>query len=56
MANPGKHIHSVANKNDTFTVEGINADLRHYRPESEMPFGLADFLGAQVSAPSPKKS
>jgi len=29
---PGKHIRNVANKNDTFTVEGINADLRHYIP------------------------
>jgi hypothetical protein len=22
----------VSNKNDTFTVEGVNADLRHYIP------------------------
>jgi IS1 family transposase len=29
---PGKHIRNVSNKNDTFTVEGINADLRHYIP------------------------
>ena len=29
---PGQHIRNVANKNDTFTVEGINADLRHYIP------------------------
>jgi len=29
---PGKHIRNVANKDDTFTVEGINADLRHYIP------------------------
>ena len=29
---PGKHIRNVHNKNDTFTVEGINADLRHYIP------------------------
>ena len=29
---PGKHIRNVNNKNDTFTVEGINADLRHYIP------------------------
>jgi len=29
---PGKHIRNVKNKNDTFTVEGINADLRHYIP------------------------
>jgi len=26
---PGKHIYNVCNKNDTFTVEGVNADLRH---------------------------
>ena len=29
---PGKHIYNVHNKNDTFTVEGVNADLRHYIP------------------------
>ena len=29
---PGKHIRNVRNKNDTFTVEGINADIRHYIP------------------------
>ncbi len=29
---PGKHIYNIRNKNDTFTVEGINADLRHYIP------------------------
>ena len=29
---PGRHIRNVHNKNDTFTVEGINADLRHYIP------------------------
>ena len=29
---PGKHIRNVSNKNNTFTVEGINADLRHYIP------------------------
>jgi len=27
---PGKHIYNVHNKNDTFTVEGVIADLRHY--------------------------
>ena len=27
---PGKHIFNIHNKNDTFTVEGVNADLRHY--------------------------
>ena len=32
LAYPGKHIHNISNKNDTFTVEGINADLRHYIP------------------------
>lgn len=29
---PGKHIRNISNKNDTYTVEGINADLRHYIP------------------------
>ena len=29
---PGKHIINIHNKNDTFTVEGVNADLRHYIP------------------------
>jgi len=29
---PGKHIRNIQNKSDTFTVEGINADLRHYIP------------------------
>ena len=29
---PGKHIRNVRNKSDTYTVEGINADLRHYIP------------------------
>lgn len=29
---PGEHIRNVRNKNDTFTVEGINADMRHYIP------------------------
>ena len=29
---PGKHIRNVRNENDTFTVEGVNADLRHYIP------------------------
>ena len=29
---PGKHIRNVHNKSDTFTVEGVNADLRHYIP------------------------
>ncbi len=29
---PGQHIRNVRNKKDTFTVEGINADLRHYLP------------------------
>ena len=27
---PGKHIFNVHNKSDTFTVEGVNADLWHY--------------------------
>ena len=29
---PGKHIFNVHNKSDTFTVESVNADLRHYIP------------------------
>lgn len=29
---PGRHIRNVRNKNDTFIVEGINADIRHYIP------------------------
>jgi IS1 family transposase len=29
---PGRHIRNVRNKDDTFTVEGVNADLRHYIP------------------------
>ena len=29
---PGKHIFNVHNKKDTFTVESVNADLRHYIP------------------------
>jgi len=28
----GNHIRNVANKNGAFTVEGINADLRHHMP------------------------
>ena len=28
----GEHIRSIRDKKDTFTVEGINADLRHYIP------------------------
>jgi len=29
---PGQHIRNVNNKKDTFTVEGVNADLRHFIP------------------------
>ena len=29
---PGQYVRNVHNKNDTFTVEGVNADLRHYIP------------------------
>ena len=29
---PGKHIRNTHDKSDTFTVEGVNADLRHYIP------------------------
>jgi IS1 family transposase len=29
---PGRHVRNIHDKSDTFTVEGINADLRHYIP------------------------
>jgi insertion element IS1 protein InsB len=29
---PGIHIRNVRNKKDTFTVEGVNSDIRHYIP------------------------
>ena len=29
---PGRHIRNIRDKSDTFTVEGVNADLRHYIP------------------------
>jgi len=29
---PGQHIRNARDKGDTFTVEGVNADLRHYIP------------------------
>lgn len=29
---PGKHVRNIRDKRDTFTVEGVNADLRHYIP------------------------
>lgn len=29
---PGRHIRNVRDKSNTFTVEGVNADLRHYIP------------------------
>lgn len=29
---PGQHIRNIRDKSDTFTVEGVNADLRHYIP------------------------
>ena len=32
MIYPGVHVRNVKNKSDTYTVEGINADLRHYIP------------------------
>ena len=30
---PGEHIRNVNNLKDTYTVESINADLRHFIPE-----------------------
>lgn len=32
VAYPGRHIRNSRDKSDTFTVEGVNADLRHYIP------------------------
>ena len=32
VAYPGKYTQNFRNKNDTFTVEGVNADLRCYIP------------------------
>ena len=29
---PGKYKRNIRDKSDTFTVEGVNADLRHYIP------------------------
>jgi IS1 family transposase len=29
---PGQYIRNAHDKSDTFTVEGVNADLRHYIP------------------------
>ena len=29
---PGEHVRNIHDKSDTFTVEGVNADLRHYIP------------------------
>ena len=29
---PGRHIRNAHDKRDTYTVEGVNADLRHYIP------------------------
>jgi IS1 family transposase len=29
---PGMHVRNTRDKSDTFTVEGVNADLRHYIP------------------------
>ena len=29
---PGYHVYNIRDKSNTFTVEGVNADLRHYIP------------------------
>ena len=29
---PGQHVRNIHDKSDTFIVEGINADIRHYIP------------------------
>jgi len=34
---PGRHIRNIKNKDDTYTVEGINADLRQLYPRSCSP-------------------
>jgi IS1 family transposase len=30
VAYPGEYVRNIHNKNDTFSVESVNADLRHY--------------------------
>lgn len=32
IAYPGRHVRNICDKKDTYTVESINADLRHYIP------------------------
>jgi len=32
FACPGRHVRNIHDKKDTYTVESINADLRHYIP------------------------
>lgn len=32
VISPGRYIRNSRDKSDTFTVEGVNADLRHYIP------------------------
>ena len=29
---PGRHVRNIRDKSNTYTVEGVNADLRHYIP------------------------
>ena len=29
---PGKHIRNIHDKSNTYTVEGVNADIRHHIP------------------------
>jgi len=29
---PGRHVRNIHDKSNTYTVEGVNADLRHYIP------------------------
>ena len=29
---PGKHVRNIHDKSETYTVEGVNSDLRHYIP------------------------
>jgi hypothetical protein len=48
----------VRNKSDTFTVEGVDADLRHYIPTLAGRSNVPDFgfsANMQLSTPAPKK-
>ena len=48
---PGKHIFNPHNKNDTFTVEGVNADLRHYPYAGASEQVFSEKVGESSSSP-----